>query len=72
MCWLQGDGEKLELAVQLVKRTPPARTYYLVVHPYAPQCGRGDFREFLREANWQATVVGVPACCIPWTSVCAA
>lgn len=51
----------LEVCVQLVRRLPPARTYWLVVHPVAPRCGRRDLRDWLQDGGWQAQLDAVRA-----------
>jgi hypothetical protein len=48
-CYLQTE---IELEVQIVRRAPPARTLYLLLHPVNPRCGRPDFREWLDTAGW--------------------
>jgi hypothetical protein len=42
----------LEVDVQVVRRAPPARTLFLLLHPVNPCAGRPDFREWLDSPDW--------------------
>ncbi|KAJ9517430.1 hypothetical protein QJQ45_016809, partial [Haematococcus lacustris] len=53
-----GDGADLELSVQIVRRVPPYRNFYILLHPLAPQCGRPDFRQWLYESDGAEPVTG--------------
>lgn len=52
----QGDGRELEVEVQLVRRNPPARTYWVVVRPATLCMGRLDLREWLCDMAWHTKV----------------
>lgn len=50
------------MCMQVVRRVPPARTYFVVLHPHTPRPGRPDFRDWLANPAWAARIqVGV--CC---------
>ncbi|GFH16185.1 tiny macrocysts protein B [Haematococcus lacustris] len=53
-----GDGADLELSVQIVRRVPPYRNFFILLHPVAPQCGRPDFRQWLYESDGAEPVTG--------------
>lgn len=52
----QGDGAELDVSVQLVKRNPPSRTFWVMVHPNAPNTGRTDLRAWLKDTAWASKV----------------
>lgn len=52
----QGDGCALDVAVRVVKRSPPARSFWVVLHPHLPHVGRHDLRDWLSDGAWASKV----------------
>jgi hypothetical protein len=48
----------LEVDVQVVRRVPPARNLFLLLHPVNPSVGRPDFREWLDSPDWVRATKG--------------
>ncbi|GFH17172.1 tiny macrocysts protein B [Haematococcus lacustris] len=46
-----GDATELEVAVQIIRRAPPSRNFYVLMHPHSPSCGRPDFRAWLEQMD---------------------